>query len=172
MYLKFNKNLLNATNAYTLVVDDASRLSGLPASSVSIAAEEAVNRGVGEGKWVFTLHAPSRLPLLQYADDRELRRELYQAYTSLASSGEYNNYPVINEIVKARIEKAHLLGFPNYAAYMTDNVMAKTVDNAEDLLMKIWKPAVKRVHEEVAEMQKVADSEGGNFKIAPWDYYY
>lgn len=172
LYLKFNKNLLNATNSYTLVVDDASRLSGLPASSVSVAAEEAVNRGVGKDKWVFTLHAPSRLPLLQYADDRELRRELYQAYTSLASSGEYDNYPVINEIVKARIEKAHLLGFSNYAAYMTDNVMAKTVDNAENLLMKIWEPAVKRVKEEVAEMQEVVDAEGGKFKIAPWDYYY
>lgn len=172
LYLKFNKNLLNATNSYTLVVDDESRLSGLPASSISVAAEEAANRGLGAGKWVFTLHAPSRLPLLQYADDRELRREIYQAYTSLASTGEYNNGPVINEIVKARIEKAHLLGFPNYAAYMTDNVMAKTVDNAEDLLMKIWKPAVKRVHEEVADMQKVVDEENGNFKIAPWDYYY
>jgi len=172
LYLKYNKNLLNATNSFTLVVDDSARLSGLPASSIAVAAEEAAARGLGEGKWVFTLHAPSRLPLLQYADDRDLRRSMYEGYTSLASSGEYDNGPVINEIVKARIEKANLLGFPNYAAYMTDNVMAKTVDAAENLLMQIWVPAVKRVGEEVAEMQAVVDSEHGNFKIAPWDYYY
>ncbi len=169
LYLKFNKNLLNATNAFELVVDDASRLGGLPASSV--AADEAKARGK-EGKWVFTLHAPSRLPMLQYADDRDLRKQMYEAYTSLASQGEYDNKPVINQILKARAEKAKLLGYPDYASYMTANVMAKTVDNAEDLLLKIWEPAVKRVHEEVAEMQALADSEGAGIKIAPWDYYY
>lgn len=172
LYLQFNKNLLNATNAFSIVVDDPARLAGLPASSVAVAAEEAQNRGLGEGKWVFTLHAPSRLPLLQYAADRELRRQMYEGYTSLASSGEYDNAPVINKIVKARIAKAKLLGFPNYAAYMTDNVMAKTVDNAENLLMQIWRPAVKRVREEVADMQAIVDEEKGGFSIAPWDYYY
>jgi len=172
LYLQFNKNLLNATNAFSIVVDDPARLAGLPASSVAVAAEEAQNRGLGEGKWVFTLHAPSRLPLLQYAADRDLRRQMYEGYTSLASSGEYDNSPVINKIVKARIAKAKLLGFDNYAAYMTDNVMAKTVDNAENLLMRIWRPAVKRVREEVADMQAIVNEEGGNFTIAPWDYYY
>lgn len=172
LYLQFNKNLLNATNAFSIVVDDPARLAGLPASSVAVAAEEAKSRGLGDGKWVFTLHAPSRLPLLQYAADRDLRRQMYEGYTSLASSGEYDNRPVINKIVKARIAKAKLLGFDNYAAYMTDNVMAKTVDNAENLLMQIWRPAVKRVHEEVADMQAIVDSEGGGFSIAPWDYYY
>ncbi len=171
LYLKFNKNLLNATNAFELVVDDASRLGGLPASSVAVAADEAKARGK-EGKWVFTLHAPSRLPMLQYADARDLRKQMYEAYTSLASQGEYDNKPVINQILKARAEKAKLLGYPDYASYMTANVMAKTVDNAEDLLLKIWEPAVKRVHEEVAEMQALADSEGAGIKIAPWDYYY
>ncbi len=171
LYLKFNKNLLNATNAFELVVDDASRLGGLPASSVAVPADEAKARGK-EGKWVFTLHAPSRLPMLQYADDRDLRKQMYEAYTSLASQGEYDNKPVINQILKARAEKAKLLGYPDYASYMTANVMAKTVDNAEDLLLKIWEPAVKRVHEEVAEMQALADSEGAGIKIAPWDYYY
>lgn len=171
LYLKFNKNLLNATNVFELVVDDASRLGGLPASSVAVAADEAKARGK-EGKWVFTLHAPSRLPMLQYADDRDLRKQMYEAYTSLASQGEYDNKPVINQILKARAEKAKLLGYPDYASYMTANVMAKTVDNAEELLLKIWEPAVKRVHEEVAEMQALADSEGAGIKIAPWDYYY
>ncbi len=171
LYLKFNKNLLNATNAFEIVVEDSTKLAGLPASSIAVAADEAKARGK-EGKWVFTLHAPSRLPLLQYADNRDLRQQMYEGYISLASTGEYDNNPVINEIVKARVQKAHLLGFDSYADYMTDNVMAKTVANAENLLMKIWAPAVARVKEEVAEMQAIVDAEGGNFKIAPWDYYY
>lgn len=171
LYLKFNKNLLNATNAYELWVDDASKLSGLPVSSVAVAADEAKARG-REGRWVFTLHAPSRLPLLQYADNRDLRRQMYEAYTSLASSGENNNMPVINEILKIRSQKAALLGYPDFASYMTANVMAKTPANAEGLLMQIWRPAVERVKEEVAEMQAIVDKEGGNFKIQPWDYYY
>ncbi len=171
LYLVFNKNLLNATNAWQMVVDDASRLSGIPAANIAVAADEAKARGL-EGKWVFTLHAPSRLPLLQYADDRDLRRQMYEGYTTLTSSGEYDNKPVIKEILKVRAEKARLLGYPDYASYMTANVMAHNPQNAEDLLMKIWKPAVKRAHEEVAEMQALSDSEGNSFKIAPYDYYY
>ncbi|MCM1293218.1 MAG: M3 family metallopeptidase [Bacteroides sp.] len=171
LYLKFNKNLLNATNAYQLVVDDASQLAGLPASSIAVAADEAKARGM-EGKWVFTLHAPSRLPLLQYADNRDLRRKMYEAYTSLASSGQYDNRPVINEILKARTAKASLLDYPDFASYMTANVMAKNPANAEGLLMQIWEPAVNRVKEEVAEMQALADREGADLTIEPWDYYY
>ncbi|MBR5899404.1 MAG: M3 family metallopeptidase [Muribaculaceae bacterium] len=171
LYLKYNKNILTATNAFELVVDDESKLAGLPASNIAVAAEEAAKRG-HEGKWVFTLHAPSRLPLLQFADNRDLRQQMYEGYITLASKDSTDNKPIIKEIVKNRVLKARLLGFDTYADYMTDNVMAKTVKNAEDLLMKIWEPAVKRVKEEVAEMQAVVDAEGGDFKIAPWDYYY
>lgn len=171
LYLTFNKNLLNATNAFEIVVEDSTRLSGLPQSSIAQAADEAKSRGM-EGKWVFTLHAPSRLPLLQFADDRDLRQQMYQGYTTLAFEGENSNQPVINKILQARTRKAALLGFKDYGSYMTDNVMAKTVDNAEELLMKIWRPAVARVHEEVAEMQAYANAHGDNITIAPWDYYY
>ncbi len=171
LHLKYNKNILDATNAFELVVEDSTRLAGLPASSIAVAAEEASKRGK-DGKWVFTLHAPSRLPLLQYADDRDLRQQMYEGYITLASKDSTDNKPLINEIVKNRVAKAKLLGYNSYADYMTEKVMAKTVENAENLLMKIWKPAVKRVKEEVAEMQAVVDAEDGNFKIAPWDYYY
>lgn len=171
LYLKFNKNLLTATNAFEIIVDNESDMAGLPASSIAQAADEAKARG-HEGKWVFTLHAPSRLPLLQYADNRDLRRRMYQGYTTLATSGEYDNRPIINQILKARAKKAALLGFPSYAAYMTDNVMAKTPEAANDLLLQIWGPAKAKVAEEVAEMQALADSEGAGIKIAPWDYYY
>lgn len=171
LYSKFNSNLLKATNSYQLVVDDPAMLSGLPESTIALAADEAKQRGL-DGKWVFTLHAPSRLPVLQFADNRDLRRQLYEAYTTQASSGEYNNYPVIGEIVKTRAAKAKLLGYPDYAAYMTANVMAKTPENAENLLMQIWRPAIKRVDKEVAEMQTLADDLGDKITIEPWDYYY
>lgn len=171
LYLKFNKNLLNATNAFSIVVDNKDELAGLPASTVALAADEAASRGL-KGKWVFTLHAPSRLPVLQFADNRDLRRKMYQGYTTLASSGQYNNYPVIGEIVKTRAKKAKLLGYSDFASYMTANVMAKNPQNAENLLMEIWKPAIKKVSEEVSEMQALADKEGANLTIEPWDYYY
>lgn len=171
LYSKFNSNLLKATNSYQLVVDDPAMLSGLPESTIALAADEAKQRGL-DGKWVFTLHAPSRLPVLQFADNRDLRRQIYEAYTTQASSGEYNNYPVIGEIVKTRAAKSKLLGYPDYAAYMTANVMAKTPENAENLLMQIWRPAIKRVDKEVAEMQTLADDLGDKITIEPWDYYY
>lgn len=171
LYLTFNKNLLAATNEFTIVVDNVSDLEGLPQSNIDVAADEARARGL-EGKYVLTLHAPSRLPVLQYLKNRGLREKMYKGYTSLASSGKYDNRPVINEILKVRAQKARLLGFENYGSYMTDNVMAGTVKAAEDLLMQIWKPAVKRVAEEVAEMQAIADAEGQGVKIEPWDYQY
>lgn len=171
LYLDFNKRLLNATNAFYIVVDDKAQLAGLPESSIAVAAEEAKARGM-EGKWVFTLHAPSRLPLLQYAQNRDLRKKMYEGYINLATEGENDNRPVINKIMQARTKKAALLGFDNFAAYMTDKVMAKTPQAAKDLLMKIWTPAIKQVKKEVSEMQAIVKSEGGKFKIEPWDYYY
>lgn len=172
LYLTFNKNLLTATNSFQIVVEDEARLAGLPANVIAVAAEEAASRGLGEGKWVFTLHAPSRLPVLQYAADRELRRQMYEGYTTLAQSGEYNNLPVISDILNVRAKKAALLGFKDFGSYMTDNVMAKTIDNARNLLMQIWEPAIARVKNEVDEMQKYAKKHGDKITIEPWDYYY
>ena len=97
---------------------------------------------------------------------------MYEAYINLASSGKNDNKPVINRILKARSEKARLLGFENFASYATDDVMAKTPEAAEDLLLEIWQPAVNRVADEVKEMQALADKEGAGIKIEPWDYYY
>ena len=171
LHLTFNKNLLAATNAFEIVVDNEAELAGLPAGIVATAATEAASRGK-EGKWAFTLHARSRLPVLKYADNRDLRRRMYEGYMNLASVAPYDNRPVIGNIVKARAKKAHLLGFPDFASYMTDNVMAKTPQAATDLLMKIWEPATARVKDEVAEMQAYVNAAGDNFEIAPWDYYY
>ena len=170
--LQFGDNILKDTNKWTLVVDNEKDLAGLPASSIAVAAEEAKAMGK-EGKWVFTLHAPSRLPFLTYADNRDLREKMYKAYTNIANNNDENdNKAIINQILKLRLQKAKLFGFDSFAAYQMDNVMAKTVEDAEELLYKVWKPAVAKAHEEIADMQKYVDNHGGNFKIAAWDYYY
>ena len=171
LFIQFNRNLLNATNAFTVVVYDKNELAGLPESSVAMAADEAASRGLTDS-WVFTLHAASRLPVLQYADSRGLRKAIYEGYTNLASFGDNSNLGVISQIVKLRDEKAKLMGFGNFAQMMTSRVMAKTPEAATDLLMQVFEPAVKRSHEEVADMQAYVDAHGGGFKIAPYDYYY
>lgn len=171
LYLTYNKNLLSATNEFELVVDDESMLSGIPEANKKAALEAGKKRGK-EGKYVFTLHAPSRLPLLKNADNRELREKMYKGYASLASSGQYDNRPVINQILRARAEKAKLLGYPDYATYMTERVMAGTPAEAQKLMQQMWGPTVKKVNEEVEEMQRIVDREGLGFKIQPWDYYY
>ncbi len=171
LFIQYNKNLLAATNSFFVTVYDEADLAGLPASSVAQAADEAKARKL-DGMWVFTLHAPSRLPVLQFADNRNLREAIYKGYTNLASYGDFNNYPVIEKIVKLRNEKAKLMGFDNFAQMMTSRVMAKTPEAAEELLLQVFEPAVKRSAEEVADMQAIVDAENGGFKIAPWDYYY
>lgn len=171
LFIQFNKNLLKATNEFFVTVYDKEDLTGLPANVVEAAAEEARKRGL-DGMWVFTLRAPSRLPVLESADSRGLREAIYKGYTSLASYGENSNYPVIEKIVKLRAEKAKLMGFDNFAQMQTAKVMAKTPEAAEELLLQVFEPAVKRSHEEVADMQAYVDARGGGFKIAPWDYYY
>lgn len=171
LFIQFNRNLLNATNQFAVIVYDKEDLAGLPQSSVDQAADEAKARGLKD-LWVFTLHAPSRLPVLQYADSRGLRKAIYEGYTNLASYGENSNLPVISKIVKLRNEKAKLMGFDTFAQMMTSRVMAKTPEAASELLMQVFEPAVKRSKEEVKDMQAYVDAHGGGFKIAPYDYYY
>lgn len=171
LFIQYNRNLLNATNNFTITVYDREDLAGLPESSVAQAADEASRRGL-DGLWVFTLHAPSRLPVLQSADSRGLREAMYKGYTTLATFGENSNLPVIKEIVRLRDRKAKIMGFDNFAQMMTSRVMAKTPQAASDLLLSVFEPAVDRAREEVKDMQAYVDARGGGFKIAPWDYYY
>lgn len=171
LYLKYNKNLLNANNTFEIVVDKKEDLAGLPQTTIDNAAAEAKERGK-EGKWVFTLHAPSRLAVLQYADNRDLREKMWKGYTTNATTGDNDNRPVINQILKERAKKAALLSYKDFASYMTADKMAKTPEAAEELLMKIFVPAKNKVAEEVKVMQELSNSLGNNFEIAPWDYYY
>ena len=169
--LAFGKNVMHEMSENVIYVTDASQLSGLSQEVIDGAAELAKQRG-HEG-WAFTASAATRLAVLNDADNRELREKMYKMYTSTASHGdEWDNSRNINEILKLRQRKANLLGFETYADYACDAVMAKTVENAEDLLMQIWRPAIKKVEEEVADMQRYANAHGADFQLEPWDYYY
>lgn len=172
LQLSFVNNVMSEIANNYVVVDNADRLSGLPKTTIDAAAKLAADKGMA-GKWVFTPSASTRLAVLTSADDRSLREEMYKTYMATANRGnEFDNSKNINAILKLRQQKAKLLGFKTFADYAIDPVMAKTVDAAENLLLSIWKPAVKKVDEEVADMQKYADAHGAGYKIEAWDYYY
>ncbi|MDY6292733.1 MAG: M3 family metallopeptidase [Bacteroidales bacterium] len=169
--LAFGKNVMREMSENVIYVTDKAQLSGLSQEVIDGAAELAKKRG--HQGWAFTASAATRLAVLNDADNRDLREKMYKLYTTTASHGdEWDNSKNINEILKLRQRKARLLGFETYADYACDPVMAKTVENAEDLLMQIWRPAIKKVDKEVADMQQYANAHGANFQLEPWDYYY
>lgn len=170
--LKFGDNQLKETNAYRLVIDNPKDLGGLPEGVIAAAAETAKEAGM-EGKWVFTLHNPSIMPFLQYADNRDLREQIYKAYINRGSNDNaYNNWDNISKMVSLRVQKANLLGFPDYASYVLDDNMAKTPANAYNLCNQIWDAALPNAKQEAKELQKLIKKEGGKFKLAPWDWRY
>ena len=170
--LQFGTNQLKETNAYQLVIDREEDLSGLPEGVIAAAADAANERGM-QGKWVFTLHNPSIMPFLQYADNRALREEIYKAYINRGShDNANNNWGIISEMVSLRAEKAALLGYKDYASYVIDANMAKTPENVYALCNQIWDAALPNAKREAAELQKLIDRTGGNFKLAPWDWRY
>ncbi len=170
--LAFNTNVRVETNAFQLVVDKKEDLAGLPESFVAAAAEAAKEKGM-EGKWMFTLNKPSLLPFLQYADNRDLREKMLTAYLMRCDQNNANdNKANIIEQVSLRTEKAQLLGFPSYAAYIIDDKMAKTPERAGALLSEIWTPSLALAKKEAADMQSLIKKEGKNFTLASWDWSY
>ena len=173
--LKYGNNVLKATNSYKLVIDDVARLEGMPQSQLDAALEAGNASEDTKGKYVFTVHVPSMEPFLMNCKDRELRKELWTAYSTRCASYDTNangNYGIINDIVNLRLERAKMFGFKNHAAYTLDECMAKTPENVNELLMKVWKPALAKAKEEAAAYQKMIDAEGGNFKLEPYDWRY
>ena len=169
--LLFDRNHLNATNAYSLNVTDSTRLHGLPASALEMAAAEAAERGQ-EG-WTFTLHAPSYQPLLTYCEDRSLREELYMAYNTQAMDGEGSNLPVVRDIVNLRLQIAQLLGYECFADYVLEERMAGSraaVDAMYDQLLAAYLPAARREVEAVAALAK--EENGEEFTLMPWDFSF
>jgi len=170
--VSFSDNLLAETNAFQLVIKDESDLAGLSEGVVKTAAGAAAAAGM-EGKWLFTTHKPSMLPFLTYADNRDLRRELYTAYTMRGNNdNEHDNTGIMADIISLRIEKAELLGYDTYADYVLERRMAKTPVNVLDLLNRLWDASLPVAKNEVVEMQKIIDREGGGFELATWDWWY
>lgn len=170
--IEFGNHVLADNNDYLLVVDKKEDLAGLPDAVVAGAAQEAKAHGK-EGKWVFTLQESSRTPLLQYARNRELRKNIYQAYTSLGNRGNANdNKEVLKKVLALRLEKAQLMGFNNFAEYQLADNMAKNPKNALDLLYGLWEYSIKNAKAEAAELQKIMDREGKGEKLEAWDWWY
>ena len=172
LQLTFSQNVLKETNAYQLVIDNEADLSGLSDDVKVKAAETAKEKGL-EGKWVFTLHNPSVMPFLQYADNRELRRQIFEAYTHRGNNNNANdNKEIVKELVAARLEKAKLMGYKDYAAFVLEENMAKDEKNVYDLLDQVWTPALAKAKEELADINAEIKKEGGDFEAAGWDWRY
>jgi len=170
--LAFGKNVLDETNSYKKIIDKESDLAGLP-ESVRQAAAEAAKEAGKPGKWLFTTQKASFIPVLQYSENRELRKELLMAYTTRANhDNASDNKVVINRIMKLRTQKAQLLGFATSADFILDDTMAKTPKAVYALLNTVWTPALTKAKEETAELQKLQDAEGKGEKIEAWDWWY
>lgn len=172
LQVQFGQNMLAETNAFRLVVDKKEDLAGLPANLIASAAETAKADSM-EGKWVFTLHNPSIMPFLQYAENRELREKILMGYLNRGNNGNENdNKEVIRKLLKARVEKAKLMGFNNYAELALETRMAKTPAAVYNLLDQVWQPALKKAKEELADIQAEIRKEGKNFTAEAWDWRF
>jgi peptidyl-dipeptidase Dcp len=169
--VKFGHNVLAETNKFKLFVgkDD---LKGLPESVISTAAQAAKEAGQ-EGKWAFTTQRPSIFPFLQYSPDRTLREKLFSAYTNRGNNGnEFDNNKILADIIKLRASRAKLLGYKTHAHFVLEPRMAKAPENVFNLLNNVWEKAIPVAKNEVAEMQKIINREGGKFKLEPSDWWY
>ncbi len=170
--LTFAQNVLAETNAYKKFVSNKDELKGLPEGVIQAAAESAKEAGK-EGQWLFTTQKSSFIPVLQYAENRELRKELLMAYTTRCNHDNANdNKKVINTIMKLRVKRAQLLGFESPAAFILDNTMAKTPEAVYAFLKTIWTPAVAKAKVEAADLQKLMDAENKGEKLEAWDWWY
>jgi peptidyl-dipeptidase Dcp len=172
LFTSFSQNLLADETDYVLVLDKEADLAGLPDSLRQAAASAAESRG-HKGKWAILNTRSSMEPFLTYSDRRDLREKVWRTYYNRGDNGDaHDNNKIITEILKLRAERAKLLGYETHAHWRLENTMAKTPERAMELMEAVWKPAVARVHEEVADMQVLADKEGAKITIEPWDYRY
>ena len=170
--VKFGENILKETNAFGLVIDNKDDLAGLPEGVIQGAAENAKAKGL-EGKWAFTLQRPSWTPFLQYSERRDLREKLFKAYVNRGNNNnEFDTKKILTKMAALRLEKANLLGYKTFADFKLEVNMSKNPENVFKFLNDLWKPALHKAGIEVADMQKIIDQEGGNFKLQPWDWWY
>ncbi|NMO22965.1 M3 family metallopeptidase, partial [Pyxidicoccus fallax] len=172
LYTAFSQNVLADEEGYTVVLESEADLAGLPDSVRAGAAAAAEARGM-KGKWVITNTRSSMEPFLTYSARRDLREKVWRNYVNRGDNGDArDNNALISEVLKLRAERAKLLGYKTHAHWRLENAMAKSPERAMELMEAVWKPAVARVHEEVRDMQAVADKEGAKLRIEPWDYRY
>jgi peptidyl-dipeptidase Dcp len=172
LYTKFSQNLLADEEGDFTVITKAADLAGLPESFRAAAAAEAERRDL-KGQWVIANTRSSVEPFLTYSTRRALREQVWRRFISRGDHpGERDNKPIITEILQLRAERAKLLGYPTHAHWRLENTMARTPERALELMEAVWKPAVARVREEVADMQAIADAEDAGIQIEPWDYRY
>ena len=168
----FSQHMLAETNAYRLVVSHKDSLAGLPADLVASAAEAASEAGM-EGKWMFTLHNPSVMPFLQYSACRDLRRAMFEAYTQRGChGGADDNRQVVARLVEARLQKARLMGYPDYASLALERRMAKEPQAVYDLLDQVWKPALEVAAQELDDIRQEARKDGLTEEPEGWDWRY
>lgn len=178
LFTRFNQNVLADESNIFLVVERESDLAGLPQSVKDAAAEAASQKG-HPGKWVITNTRSAMEPFLTLSSRRDLREKAWRLFVDRGdNTGEHDNNQIITDILALRAERAKLLGFPTHAHWRLENAMAKTPERALELMEAVWRPAVGRVREEVADMQAVANREaaggagGPAVTIEPWDYRY
>lgn len=172
LFTKFSQNVLADENERMLILEHANDLAGLPLSVKNAAEELAREKGM-PGKWIIANTRSAIDPFLTYSGKRALREKAWKMFVNRGDNGdEHDNNKIITEILKLRLERANLLGYPTHAHWRLENTMAKTPERALELMEAMWRPAVQRVHEEVADMQAFANKDGAKITIAPWDYRY
>ena len=175
LYTQFSQHLLGDEARVTFLTSEAD-LAGLPPSLVKAYANAAADAGKA-GQWAIANTRSSVEPFLESSTRRDLREKVWREFIDRGDHGDSNdNNALITRILQLRFERAQLLGYATHAHWRLENAMAKTPERAIELMEAVWKPAVARVHEEVADMQKLADAEtaagGAKITIAPWDYRY
>lgn len=169
--LQFSKNVLAATNAYTLHLTDSADLAGLPDFVKTMAAETASEKGL-EG-WAFTLHAPSYSPFLKYSEVRDLRKQMWTAYNTRATEGEFDNREIVKQIVDLRIKIANILGYETYADYALEERMAKSKTTVNDFIKNLLEPSMEFAKKDVADVYAFAKKNGfADAQLMPWDFSY
>ena len=172
LFTRFSQNVLAEETDQFIVLKSEDELAGLP-QSLRDAAAAAAEQKKQPGAWVIMNTRSSIDPFLTYSARRDLREKAWRMFVNRGDNGgEHDNNAIITDILQLRAERAKLLGYPTHAHWRLENSMAKTPERAMALMEAVWKPAVARVHEEVADMQALADKEGAQIKIEPWDYRY
>jgi peptidyl-dipeptidase Dcp len=171
LFTQFSQNLLHDESEHIVVLENEADLQGLPASIKDAAIAAAQEKKKGKG--IVSNTRSSVDPFLTYSDSRSLREKAWRMFINRGDNGDaFDNNKIITEILQLRARRANLLGFETHAHWRLENTMAKTPERTMELMEKVWTPAVKRVKEEVADMQALSNKEGAKITIEPWDYRY